>query len=38
MGGEKLTFAMYEEKWLEYMKDSLAYNTYEGYVINIQNI
>lgn len=37
MDGEKMTFELFAEKWLEYMKDNLAYSTYEGYVQLLEN-
>ena len=30
--GDKLSFEEYTVKWLAYMKNNLAYSTYEGYV------
>lgn len=30
--GEKMSFEVFAEKWLEDVKDNLAYSTYEGYV------
>lgn len=32
MDGEKITFEMFTDKWLAFMKDNLAYSTYVGYV------
>lgn len=37
MDGEKMSFEVYTEKWLEYMKDNLAYSTYESYVQLLEN-
>lgn len=34
--GEKMSFEVFAEKWLEDVKDNLAYSTYEGYVAIVQ--
>lgn len=37
MDADKMSFEIFADKWLEYMKDNLAYSTYESYEQLLQN-